>query len=281
MWFIKIIIKIILSRLSINYSLWRKIGIFRNGRMNELEYSRKIFFGHLNDMREIRDIKNPTILEIGPGDGISTAIYASELNSTKVYLIDVDDYADKDIKKYIRIIETIDKKNKKDISKINSIAEILKKFNAHYLTNGIESLKTIKDESIDYLFSHSVLEHIKLSEFESFIKEIHRIMKPKGLISHNINFKDHLGESLNNYRFSEKIWESNLFANSGFYTNRIPARKMHNSFKEVGFNLLWENFSAWPNLPIDRKLIHKDFDHFSDNDLINCTSAFIAEKKIN
>lgn len=276
MWFAKIIIKIILSRLPLDKSFLKKIGIFRNGKMNELEYSKKIFFGHLNDMRNIRDIKSPTILELGPGDGISTAIYASELDSPKVYLVDIGDYADKDMKKYLKIIEEIDIK---DVPELNSIFDILKRFNAYYLTNGIESLKTIEDESIDYLFSHSVLEHIRLQDFKPLVTEIHRIMKPTGLISHNINFKDHLGESLNNLRFSEKIWESNLFAKSGFYTNRIPAKEMHSNFREVGFNFLWENYSAWPNLPINRKFIHKDFDRFSDSDLMNCTSAFIAEKK--
>jgi len=44
--------------------------------MNEFEYSQKIFFGHLEDLRGIKEIKNPRILEIGPGDGITSAIFA-------------------------------------------------------------------------------------------------------------------------------------------------------------------------------------------------------------
>ena len=73
-------------------------------------------------------------------------------------------------------------------------------------------MKKIEDESIDYIFSHSVMEHVRKFEFDDLVDEMYRILRPRGVISHNINYKDHLDESLNNLRFSEEIWESNLFA---------------------------------------------------------------------
>ena len=82
-------------------------------------------------------------------------------------------------------------------------------------------------------------------------------------MSHNINYKDHLGESLNNLRFSEQIWESDLFANSGFYTNRIPAVEMHQYFKNVGFNLIVEDYGRWDKLPINRKNLAREFKKFT------------------
>lgn len=97
MWALKIIVKIILSKLPLKYSYWRKLGIFKNGRMNEIEYSKKIFFGHLEDLRKIKKIKNQRILEIGPGDGISSAIFARIYESQKVYLVDIGDFADRHI----------------------------------------------------------------------------------------------------------------------------------------------------------------------------------------
>ena len=47
MWLLKILIKIIISRLPIKYSIWKKIGVFRHGGMDNYKYSKKIFFGHL------------------------------------------------------------------------------------------------------------------------------------------------------------------------------------------------------------------------------------------
>ena len=110
------------------------------------------------------------------------------------------------------------------------------------------------------------------------IKEMYRVLKPHGVISHNINYKDHLDESLNNLRFSEELWESSLFANSGFYTNRLPAVEMHNLFKKNGFNLIEENFGRWDKLPIKRSSLSKEFRCFSDDELMRPTSNFFAIK---
>ena len=134
--------------------------------------------------------------------------------------------------------------------KFRSFEDLLQFYNGTYLKFGLKSLERIEDNSIDYIFSHSVMEHIRKYELDSLIREMFRVLKPNGVISHNINYKDHLGESLNNLRFSEKLWESNLFANSGFYTNRVPALEMHNLFKKNGFDLVKEYFGQWENLPL-------------------------------
>lgn len=107
---------------------------------------------------------------------------------------------------------------------------------------------------------------------------MYRLIKPGGGISYNINYKDHLSESLNNLRFSKKIWESDLLANSGFYTNRVPSIKMHSMFKNVGFKIIHESFGKWNELPIPRSKISNEFKAFSDEDLKNCTSSFIPQK---
>ncbi len=282
MFFFKIFLKIILSRLTINHKIWKKIGIFRNGGMNHIDYSKRIFFGHLGDLKSVEDFNKPVILEIGPGDGIATAIYSRIYNSPKVYLIDVEKFADTNIKVYKDIIFSLkDEKNFKNInlSSLNTISDLLKEFNTSYLTNGIDSFKNIKNLSVDYIFSHSVMEHIRLSSIDEIIEEMNRVLKVGGLISHNINYKDHLSDSLNNLRFPKRIWESNFFANSGFYTNRIPAVEMHKKFVESGFEIISQKFGSWSELPLKRKYIHKEFSKYTDKELKNCTSSFIARKK--
>ena len=279
MWILKIILKIIFARLPISKKFWKKVGVFRNGGMNKEEYSKKIFFGHLEELRDIRTIDKPIIMEIGPGDGLATAIYSSLYNSPKVYLIDNKRCADTDISAYKTIIRSLSWElfNKEELNKIKNINEFLKIFNTYYLTDGLQSLKKINTNSVDYLFSHSVMEHIRLHEIDEYILEMKRILKPNGLISHNINYKDHLQESLNNLRFPTKIWESEFFAKSGFYTNRIPAVEMHDKFSKAGFKLIKENFGKWEKLPLKRKFINKEFKNFSNDQLMNSTSSFIAK----
>ena len=281
MWISKIVLKIILSRLNIPYNFWKKLRIFRHGKMEDYSYSKKIFEGHLKDMKKIREIENPVIMEIGPGDSLFSMVYSRKYSKEKIYFLDVNDFASKDLNLYFKLKENLDKENyfpKKIKSQIESFDDLLKNYNAKYLISGIESLKTIEDESIDYIFSHSVMEHIRKYELNDLIKEMYRILKPNGVISHNINYKDHLDESLNNLRFSERLWESKFFANSGFYTNRIPAVEMHQYFKKNGFNIVEEAFGKWVNLPISRNALSREFRKFNNEELARPTSRFLAIK---
>ena len=282
MWFFKILFKLVFSRLPFKYSFWKKLGIFRHGKMDDINYSSKIFISHMQGMYSINSSKNPVILEIGPGDSIATAILANLYNAKKVYLIDTDFYARKDILFYKNFIRNLINKNLEiriDPDSFDNFDQLKSLCNLEYLTEGVSSFKKINSESIDYIFSHSVMEHIRLADLRHLITEMNRVLKSNsGVISHNINYKDHLNGSLNNLRFSKEIWESNFFANSGFYTNRIPAVEMHRLFKSLGFKLYKENFGRWPKLPLLRKYIHKEFSSFSDTELMNVTSSFLAQK---
>jgi len=281
MWRLKILIKVILSRLPINYSTWKRFNIFKHGEMESFDYSKQIFEGHFKDMSKLNLIPNPSILEVGPGDSLFSMIFSRKYSNNMFYFLDVGDFANKDINLYKGLIKKLINEGyleKFDINEDFSFDELLNFSNAKYMTSGINDLKKLDNDSIDYIFSHSVLEHVRLFEIDELISQMYRVIKPGGIVSHNINYKDHLSESLNNLRFSSKTWESDLFANSGFYTNRIPATKMHSMFKNVGFKILRENFGKWDKLPIPRLKISDEFKAFSDEELINCTSSFIAQK---
>ena len=283
MWLAKIIFKVLLSRLPINYSIWKKLHIFKHGQMESFDYSKRIFEGHFHDMNKFNYISDPLILEIGPGDSLFSMIFSRKYSTNKFYLLDVDDFANKDVRLYKNLIKKLinDGYLKKfEIEAKFSFEELVSFLNAKYLTSGLNDLKKLKNESIDYIFSHSVLEHVRLYELNELISQMYRVIKPAGIISHNINYKDHLSDSLNNLRFSEKIWESDLFANSGFYTNRVPAIKMHSLFEDIGFQIVKESFGSWRKLPIPRSKISSDFKFFSDEELSNCTSSFIAQKPL-
>ena len=132
----------------------------------------------------------------------------------------------------------------------SSFNELLLKNKANYLTSGLNSVKKIEDSSIDFIFSNAALEHIEFDKFAKYQRELHRILKPNGIISHDIDLRDHLGGNLNNLRFSQKVWESKTFRNSGFYTNRIRFDEMVTIFSEVGFKVKINILEFWEVLPI-------------------------------
>ena len=281
MWLLKIVIKIIISRLNIPYEIWKKLNIFKHGQMENYEYSRNIFEGHYRDMNKVSKIDNPVIMEIGPGDSLFSMVYSRIYTKEKFYFLDVNDFASKNLNLYFKLQKNLEKEkpNLKILKKpFKDFDGLLCFYNAEYLTSGIESLKKIEDNSVDYIFSHSVIEHVRKYELDSLIDQMYRVLRPKGVISHNINYKDHLDESLNNLRFSENLWESNFFARSGFYTNRLPAVEIHSLFKKKGFKLTYENFGKWEKLPINRNKINKIFNKFSDEELAIPTSSLLGIK---
>ena len=122
-----------------------------------------------------------------------------------------------------------------------------------YHTGGLESLRAIPDNSVDFIWSQAVLEHVRKADFLDTLREMQRVLGTHGVCSHRIDLTDHLGGSLNNLRFSYRIWESTLFSSSGFYTNRIRYSEMLRLFGEAGFDVQVCGIDRWPSLPIARK----------------------------
>jgi len=139
--------------------------------------------------------------------------------------------------------------------------------NSCYLTKGIDDLDNIETNCVDFVFSHATLEHIAFRDFIATQEQIHRILKPSGIVSHIIDLRDHLGGGLNNLRFSERIWESDLITKSGFYTNRIRYSQMLKIFQLAGFNVKANVIETWDKLPISRSLLSPEFRNLSDEDL--------------
>ena len=276
-WALKIAAKISLSRLPVSYKLWKLIGIFRHGRMDTTEYPIKIFDLHIKRAYSKGLPSDSIILELGPGDSIASALLGYANNAKFTYLVDVGFFANKDINIYRKLAGELKQKGFRvpDFSLTNDLKDVLFACNSEYLTSGLESLKKIPTHSVDFVWSHSVLEHVRKHEIDELLFELIRILKPGSFSSHNIDYQDHLNFSLNNLRFSEKIWESDFFVNSGFYTNRIPAVFLHKKFTEAGFEILHQGFGKWPKLPIVRKSLAPEFRKYTDDELINRTSSIL------
>jgi hypothetical protein len=279
LWMIKLIIKIIISRLPIFYATWRKLGVFRHGQMDSCNYALKIFRLHMSRCYPKGLPSSFTMLELGPGDSAASAIIGKAFGASKIYMVDIGDFAEKNICFYQKLAAKLNNQgfDVSDLTKINSFQEMLQITSAEYLIKGIESLRQIPTNSIDFIYSHSVLEHVRKKDFLILLFELNRIAKIGSFSSHCIDFQDHLAWSLNNLRFSEIIWESNLFVSSGFYTNRIPAIEMHGLFNKAGFMIKAEEFGRWPSMPIPRKSLHKSFLKYSSNDLRIRTSSILLE----
>jgi SAM-dependent methyltransferase len=279
-WWLKILLKIVVSRVPLPYRIFARFGIFRHGKMDDADYAYGVFNKHF----ALKPGDKPWVgAEIGPGDSIFSALLAHDHGATNFWLIDAGNFADRTLDRYKNMTNSLQQrgilKKSSSFNMHRDFDNMLENLNANYLTNGVDSLRDIPDESVDLLWSHAVLEHIRASSFSDFCKQSYRIAKPGGYASHVVDFKDHLSSGLNNLRFPSEFWEKDWFAqNSGFYTNRIRASSMRKEFENAGFEVKIISESRWNASPISRSSLSIEFAKIDDSDLLVSGMHFLLKK---
>lgn len=270
-WWSKILIKIVLSRIPVSYKSWRKLNIFKHGAMDDPVYAYKTFIKHYKTGNMMDKNNGYVMLELGPGDSLASGIIAKCLGACKSYLVDKSNDAlvsscnYKNILNHLNSVENIPENEKPNIEDID---EIKKYYNIEYMTEGLKSLRSLPDSSIDYLWSQSVLEHIKLDEFRDYVREFRRIIKEDGVSVHGVDLKDHLSYALNNLRFTEAMWESRFMSSSGFYTNRLRYSEILDIFSQEGFSPNILNLKKWKDLPTKKERMDEKFRNMRNEELL-------------
>ena len=276
----RITIKIVLARLPIPYGFWKRLRIFEHRDMNQPQRALDNFLEHAV-MAVVLDMKSQlpqlkvkgdgfTVLELGAGDSLFSAVVARLLGSLRSWLVDVGAYAATYMAAYVGLFNLLRYKGLAlplDTEPM-VLADVLKACGGKYLTQGVGSLAQVPKASIDFCFSNAVLEHIPKGDFNKLADELLRILKPNGVCVHRVDLKDHLGGGLNNLRFSEAMWEGALFRNSGFYTNRIRFGEMVALFEAVGFECSLPRIVRWEKLPLSRLELDASFRQFPEEDLL-------------
>ena len=272
-WWTKVAAKLVLGQFSLSYRRWQKLNLFRHGEMNSPGYALSIFESHVRRSNLKERLGGMTILEIGPGDSIATAIISKSLGARAI-LVDVGFFADKDLRPYFKLCELLRKRGLKppELSSESTLEDILDACDSEYFVKGLASWKQISSGSVDFVFSQAVLEHIPKEEFLPTMQECRRVMRAGSIGSHTVDLRDHLGEALNNLRFTEEIWESNLFISSGFYTNRIRYSDMLELFKSASFIVELTEIRRWSKVPTNREKLALPFRNMPENEL--CIKGF-------
>lgn len=276
-WQAKIAIKLILARLPVPYGIWSKLNLFKHGRMEQENYAKKIFTLHVGLVVNDNLNSNGVYLEMGTGDSVAAGIYAKANGASRTYLIDVGDYATRNMNDYTDIIASLD--NLPPLPPNATFDDMLEIYDIVYKTHGLQSLHEVPDDSVDFIWSHATLEHVRRSEFQETMNETRRILKPTGVISHNVDLKDHLGGALNNLRFSESLWEKDWFAQqSGFYTNRLQSSDIKSAMEKSGLKIEHYRIGQWENLPTSRDKMDNSFKEKQDQDLMIRSVQAILKK---
>jgi hypothetical protein len=269
-WYVRMAAKVVLSRVPVPYQAWRALRLFAHGDMAQSAYAYGVFRQHFDASRFPRKTGGFVALEIGPGDGLLSAVLAAACGAAQSYLVDTGSYATTDVTPYHEVAQLLSRHGlaSPDLSGARDLADILRRCNATYLTHGLASLRELPSRSVDFAWSHAVLEHIRHSEFSAGVHELRRLLVADGCVSHQVDLKDHLGGGLNNLRFSRRWWEAEWLARSGFYTNRIRFSEMMRIFSAAGFSVDSLVTSRFEAPPLPRASLAAEFQSFSDEDLL-------------
>ena len=268
-WQLKIAAKVILSRVPVSQRLLSKAGVFRTNAMENPRYAIGVFRRHFQHAVFARKDKSFVALELGPGTSAASVVISHALGASESYAVDVTHFALNDIEHYQMLESYLRQEglNPPSLMECSNLNDVMRTCNGHYLSDGLASLKTIPTASVDFIFSHTVLQHIRRKDFMPLLSELRRIQRPDGVGSHTVSISDILGGNLNDLRFTEKTWESDLMANSGFYTNRIRYNEYLKDFRDAGFVPQVYRTAHWDTLPTPRNKMAPQFAALPESDL--------------
>ena len=260
-WYAKLGAKMVLSRLPVPDRAWHRIGIFDPGAMDDPKYAISVLLHHLERSGSIDRVPRGTAMEIGPGKSLASAVSASAAGFSRIYLVDVAPLASTR-PRALHAVADYARMHGWDLVRVSpkdTVEAVLKRTGTSYLTDGLRSLRSVPDASVDFIWSQAVLEHVWRHEFPEFIAELFRILRPNGVSSHTVDLADHLGNSLNNLRFTTRVWESRWMRESGFYTNRLRRSQIVKLCELAGFNVIVPSVEYWHAPPLPRKRLAPEF----------------------
>lgn len=98
------------------------------------------------------------------------------------------------------------------------------------------------DGKVDLIYSIAVLHHIK--GLDRYIRRMHELLNPGGMMFHVIDLKDKLhffGNPFLFYKYSDFTWEHFLTDDAVTYTNRVRYGEYREMFAASGFEVVWED----------------------------------------
>jgi SAM-dependent methyltransferase len=275
-WWARIGAKVVLSRIPIGYAVWRKLNLFKHGVMHRSDYALHVFQQHFANSAP--HVGRPFVaLELGPGDSLSSAVIAAAHGATRTHLIDAGSFATADLSVYRNLSDHLRAQGitAPDLSAAKNLDDVLRICGASYGTSGVASFHEIPSQSVDFIWSQAVLEHIRRREFAALAREMRRVLRLGGICSHQIDLRDHLGGALNNRRLPSRLWEAEWMARSGFYTNRLSKLEMIREFESAGFAVEMKAEQCWKSLPTRRNAMAREFQGIDSRELLTQDFAVV------
>ena len=173
-----------------------------------------------------------------------------------------------------------------ELLEAKDIDALLKRARVEYCAPADALAAKLAPDSIDLVYSNSVMEHVPKDSIRDLIRESRRILRPGGLALHNVACNDHYAHIdshipfVNYLRYSESPWRK--WNNSLQYQNRLRAPEFLDLATEVGLEIILKRTRVRPGAreALSNFEVASQFRRFSTEDLATTTVDFIARKPL-
>lgn len=165
-----------------------------------------------------------------------------------------------------------------------NLSELLSKSGIEYFAPADACATGLEADSIDLVFSNSVLEHVRREVMAALMEESFRVLRPGGLALHNVACGDHYAHfdksisHVNFLQYGEREWR--LWNNPMQYQNRMRAQEFVDLATYAGFRVISKKTHIVPGTmeALASMRIASEFDRFSRDEIAETTVDFIGRK---
>jgi SAM-dependent methyltransferase len=171
-----------------------------------------------------------------------------------------------------------------ELRQSGDLGELLSNSHIEYYAPADACTTGLKPDSVDLVYSNSVLEHIPREVISLLMKESYQVLKPGGLALHNVGCNDHYAffdksiSFVNFLQYSEQKWR--LWNNPIQYQNRLRAPEFVDLTIQAGFEVINKKTHVRPGTmeALDSLHIAPQFGRFSRDEVAATTVDFIVQK---
>ena len=302
--FAKLLIQNILSRVPLGerVNLWMQMNITKGLPVDNETLLSKIEAAnfHLdNYIKYNKDVNNDltkiSSFEFGAGYDLVVQLIFSFRKLNKVYCVDIknkvsafllNDIVERlpDVKNITGLNINFDSIHAFPSTNLQSFLE--KNYNIIYKAPMDAGKTNLPDESIDLFVSNATMKHVPKDSLRNILKEAFRLLKPGGVLSHSIDYKDHWAytdSALSYYDFLQYSEKECEYKNPDLnYQNRLRHRDYKELFLSAGFKIQFED----PYYPSEKDKedlsnlkIHEEFSSkYTFEELSILSSFFVLTK---
>jgi SAM-dependent methyltransferase len=247
---------------AVYYAVQRSVGGLRPEKIDPLDRM-KAAAGMVSWAKSAGfDIRGKAVLEVGTGRMVDLPTGLWLAGAGRVITVDLNPYLSprliSDARSFIRrnrekVIDLFERKDdplfeeRLEVLVGTTVSDdgLLRAMNVEYMSPADAANLPLDAGTIDLHVSHTVLEHIPAEVLAAILKEARRLLRPGGLLIHNIDPSDHFSHDdpaisrINFLRFDESEWDK-WAGNQFMYHNRLRAKDYVRIFADAGVRTLKE-----------------------------------------